>query len=89
MLPRPIHIPSSFTVLEQDEPTSHSQLLRAFFCSTEIILLAHYAFAGNAGEFLPPAFVALNQWLVALRILASHSSLFLVTLGLHGGEGFL
>ena len=89
MLPRPTHIPSSFTVLQQEELTSHSQLLRAFFCRTEIILLAHYAFAGNAGEFSPPASVALNQWLVALNILASHSSLFLVMLGPHGWEGFL
>lgn len=60
-----------------------------FFYGTEIILLAHYAFTGKAGEFLPPASVALNQWLVALNTLASHPSLFLVTLGLHGWEGFL
>lgn len=61
----------------------------SLFCGTEIILLVHYAFAGKAGEFLPPASVALNQWLMALNVLASHSSLFLVTLGLRGWEGFL
>ena len=60
-----------------------------FFCGTEIIVLAHYAFAGKTGEFLPPASAVLNQWLMALNVLASHPSLFLVTLGLHGWEGFL
>lgn len=46
--------PSIFTVLGQVEPSFNNQHLRVFLWH-RIILLAHSAFAGNAGEFQPPS----------------------------------